>query len=229
MISSPSLRSVPTVNSAESVSPRAGSLLCENAGAQAPGPVSVSAKASAAATPRRPKVRRVAPLAPAREGEDMGRRRVEAGRRTRSAAPGSYDATETFPVCNDPFRALQPAQPFRRAGPGAHGRRGRQDRHAPRRARQRRHPHAAGDPGADRVGQRGEGRRARHRPHRRDPGRQAHLGAGPALPSDRDHPDRGRVRDRARERRGAVHGPGRDASARPASRWRRSPPCRSAC
>ena len=36
------------------------------------------------------------------------------------------------------------------------------------------------------------------RPRRRDPGSEAHLGAGPALPSDRADPDRGRVRARSR-------------------------------
>ena len=33
----------------------------------------------------------------------------------------------------------------------------------------------------------------------------------------------------ARGQRGALHRPGRDASAAPASRWKRSPPSRSAC
>ena len=49
MISSPILRSVPIVNSAESVSPSAGSVFCAAAGAQPPGKAIASALTTASA------------------------------------------------------------------------------------------------------------------------------------------------------------------------------------
>ena len=79
--------------------------------------------------------------------------------------------------------ALEPADPLRRPGPGAHGRRGSQGAHAPRGRGRRFHPHAGGHAGLDRSRQCEEGRRDRHRAHRGHPGGQANFRADPAVPS----------------------------------------------
>jgi Molybdenum cofactor biosynthesis enzyme len=74
MISSPSLRSVPTVKSAESVSPSAGSAFCAAAGAQPPGTARASAHSDARARCRQ------RGLASARVGRWGRRRDMEAAR-----------------------------------------------------------------------------------------------------------------------------------------------------
>ena len=71
-----------------------------------------------------------------------------------------------------------------------------------------------------------KGRRARHRPHRRHHGGQAHARTDPALPSAADHPGRGRSRARREAARHPGRGAGSRSPGRPASRWKRSPPCR---
>src|SRR6478736_3184786 len=105
MISSPILRSVPTLKSAESVSPSAGSLLWARAAVHEPGPARVSAQASAATTAPR-HGRRLASAIDAREQEVMEGASLRAAG-ARWLALASYDATETFPLCN-PMPAAEP-------------------------------------------------------------------------------------------------------------------------
>src|SRR5438270_7947347 len=105
MISSPSLRSVPIVKSAESVSPRAGSRLCARAAVHEPGPASTSAPASSAETRRR-HGRRLASAIDGR-GQDVMEKRRRSGAPTRRPTLASYDATETFLLCN-PMPAADP-------------------------------------------------------------------------------------------------------------------------
>ena len=204
MISSPILRSVPTLNSAESESPSAGRLFCAAAGCSAA--VSATASAQVQATPRRSKSRRER-----RGGESDGTdgRRGEGG-----ALRGArrYHASESFPLR---FAPRDPTPMSELTHFDADGQAHMVDVSA--KAETHRVARAGGtirmrpetlmliESGSAR-----EGRRHRRRPDRRDPGRQAHLGAGAALPPDRDHPHRRRVRGRARRRRAALHRPGRD-------------------
>ena len=100
MISSPSLRSVPTLKSAESVSPSAGSAFWAATGRATPWPAIASAHSHATARRRR------RGHAESRLGEETGEIGTQAfegqrgaGRPGRRERPRRYDALESFPLC----------------------------------------------------------------------------------------------------------------------------------
>src|ERR687889_20384 len=96
MISSPSLRSVPTVNSAESVSPSAGNAFCAAAGAQPPGTTSASAQSDASARWRQrrgPAALALIAGGTAAKGDVLGVARV-------AAIQGAKRTSELVPLCH---------------------------------------------------------------------------------------------------------------------------------
>ena len=190
MISSPSLRSVPTLKSAESESPSAGRLFCASAGA--------SQRGSAERRTTRSSERRSAGRG-AQRGTDRTRRDVA---REGASAMMPHNRSDCFATHDAvPADRMTAADALRR----------RRARRTWSTCRARRRRTASRAPAA-RIrmlpatlaliagGQREQGRRARRRAHRRDPGRQAHRRADPAVPSAADHAGRGRVRDRPRRR-----------------------------